>query len=586
MGTGQAWPEGQSIKKLMPDTPNSREGSRNSNGVAAPTAFDSLFERLEKARLNPFIPAFHRKHGARMVTATCPSCGALMKAQEPELALACPKSCTEAEIETALQTQEKQTAISPSGLKAFECSNAADVIELIAAAQRTVPTGDIVDHFVDQAFLYHRIDADTKRWLNLEPSGVWVESNERARKAVREVVRLICEQARVNHEKRWIARREIMYSTRYISEVMSELGKSHNALFVPHSEWDSNPELLGTPRGVWNLRTLEKLSFEDAAAARVTKRVAVSPDTEWNPATGNRWTEFLDEVTLNGAEPNATYKFLKRFLGYLLTGYTREEIFTFLVGPANNGKSCLLELLMYLMGDYGVDLPQTFFKAKRNDPHETVLTLLDGPRAALLDEQKAPRWDIPLLKKVVTGASMRARKMRQDYYPFQSKAKLLIAANDVPAFESDAALEKRIVALDFQFVPDQLDKHLGKKLREIAPQILWEMMHDAREYLRSGLPIDETLKEGRKRLIHRADPVQAFFDERYAVTGSFMDRVAKKKMLADCKLWLENEVSITDMNDRTLTRKLGRILRALSSRGVYEDREGRARIWVGLKASD
>jgi phage/plasmid-associated DNA primase len=47
-----------------------------------------------------------------------------------------------------------------------------------------------------------------------------------------------------------------------------------------------------------------------------------------------------------------------RFTVYALTGSTREKIFLDLFGKGKNGKSTLLELMLYIFGSYATSMPE------------------------------------------------------------------------------------------------------------------------------------------------------------------------------------------------------------------------------------
>src|SRR5271163_4271388 len=65
-----------------------------------------------------------------------------------------------------------------------------------------------------------------------------------------------------------------------------------------------------------------------------TKVAGVSPAPEGTPCP--MWMAFLERATEGNADLVA---FLKRFLGYCMTGYMREHVLVFLFGTGANGKS-------------------------------------------------------------------------------------------------------------------------------------------------------------------------------------------------------------------------------------------------------
>ena len=62
---------------------------------------------------------------------------------------------------------------------------------------------------------------------------------------------------------------------------------------------------------------------------------------------------FLREV-FKGDEDLIEY--VRRFIGYCLTGSTQEQVFLFLYGEGSNGKSVFIKIVTSLLGTYGKTL--------------------------------------------------------------------------------------------------------------------------------------------------------------------------------------------------------------------------------------
>jgi putative DNA primase/helicase len=82
--------------------------------------------------------------------------------------------------------------------------------------------------------------------------------------------------------------------------------------------------------------------------------------------------------------------FVQRFLGYSLTGSTKERSLAVLHGVVKNGKSTLVKLFQDLMGDYsGVTDPGTIMKQKFGDStRQYALASLKGTRFVSVSETK------------------------------------------------------------------------------------------------------------------------------------------------------------------------------------------------------
>lgn len=86
-----------------------------------------------------------------------------------------------------------------------------------------------------------------------------------------------------------------------------------------------------------------------------------------------RWLKFLNEVFPGRPEMVA---FLKRAVGYSLTGLTREEVFFILYGLGRNGKGTFLRVLSAVLGEYAANRIQS---SRRSLPIATT----PGDRATI-----------------------------------------------------------------------------------------------------------------------------------------------------------------------------------------------------------
>ena len=113
--------------------------------------------------------------------------------------------------------------------------------------------------------------------------------------------------------------------------------QSEPPLSITGDEWDRNPMLLGVPNGVINLRTGERRKGNQEDFITKTSPVAFDKD-----APRDKWMNFLATVFADNPEMPP---YMKRVVGYTLTGDTSERCFWVLHGIGANGKTTLLEAL-------------------------------------------------------------------------------------------------------------------------------------------------------------------------------------------------------------------------------------------------
>jgi len=247
------------------------------------------------------------------------------------------------------------------------------------------------------------------------------------------------------------------------------------------SDFDIDPWALGTPDGVVDLRTGD-LCIADPAM-HISKCTAVSPaDTADCPV----WRRFLAEATRGNAELE---RFLGQIAGYCLTGNTSEHALFFAHGGGGNGKGVFVNTLVKVVGDYGCTAPMETFAAGGNDRHPTELAMLAGRRLVAASEtEEGRRWAEAKIKSLTGGDPIAARFMRQDFFTFQPRFKLLLSGNTIPAIgHVDDALRRRFNLLPFVHRPEYPDPDLTERLVDEWPGILRWAIDGCLDWQRHGL---------------------------------------------------------------------------------------------------
>jgi len=244
--------------------------------------------------------------------------------------------------------------------------------------------------------------------------------------------------------------------------------------------WDSDPWLLGTPKGTLELKT--GVMHMPRKSEYITKCTGCAPDKR--PPT--LWLNFLHEAT-NGDQDMVTY--LQRIAGYCLTGNTSEHSLFFIYGPGGNGKSVFLNMLVHILGSYAISAPMDTFTSSKFSSHPTELAMLKGSRLVTASETEEGRgWAEARIKALTGGDAITARFMRQDFFTYQPQFKLLFAGNHQPSLNAvDAAMRRRFNMMPFIHKPSNPDPRLEEKLREEAPRILGWALQGCLDWQKEGL---------------------------------------------------------------------------------------------------
>src|SRR5947209_6253411 len=111
------------------------------------------------------------------------------------------------------------------------------------------------------------------------------------------------------------------------------------------------------------------------------------------------------------ANDRPTPEFFRRFAGYSLTGDTSEQVFLFLQGLKNNGKSTIANAFRDLLGDYALNTPVETLLVKAYDnaiPND--LARLKGARMVTAFEPNFGRQlDEAKIKQMTGGDKITAR---------------------------------------------------------------------------------------------------------------------------------------------------------------------------------
>jgi P4 family phage/plasmid primase-like protien len=245
--------------------------------------------------------------------------------------------------------------------------------------------------------------------------------------------------------------------------------------------WDRDPWLLNTPAGIVDLRS-GALAPHDRALC-MTKVTTAAPAGDC-PA----WLAFLAQVTGDDAELQA---YLRRVVGYALTGVTSEHAMFFLYGTGANGKSVFASTLTALLGDYAAVAPMDMLMASMGDRHPTDMAGLRGARIVTsIETEQGSRWAESRLKALTGGDRIAARLMRQDFFEFTPQFKLLVAGNHKPSIRNvDEAIRRRLHMVPFTVTipPARRDKRLPERLLAERDGILAWALQGCLEWQRVGL---------------------------------------------------------------------------------------------------
>jgi putative DNA primase/helicase len=125
--------------------------------------------------------------------------------------------------------------------------------------------------------------------------------------------------------------------------------------------------------------------------------------------------KFLKRIT---GEDVDVQIFIQKAVGYSLTGDMSEQVFFFVHGRGNNGKSTLVNLNRDMLGDYGLHTQtETLLVKQYDNAIPADLARLAGARMVTAIEANANRHlDEAKIKGMTGGEPITARFMRQNFF--------------------------------------------------------------------------------------------------------------------------------------------------------------------------
>ena len=296
---------------------------------------------------------------------------------------------------------------------------------------------------------------------------------------------------------------------------MIDLAQAEVGISIPVESLDSNPWLLACKSGVIDLKT-GRIS-KPTRDLYITK---VSP-VEYNPeATCPLFDAFIEQIFDNDQE---MIDFVYRALGYSLTGATHEQVMFFAHGLGANGKSTLMSVVQYILGDYSRMVDSDILMQTKGDQHTTGLTDLKGLRFAIASEtNKSNRFAEATIKKITGEEKITARRMRQDNMTFTANHKLWMLTNHRPIIKgNDEGIWRRIVYVPFNVVvpKERRDNYLLDKLKAEASGILNKLLAGCRAWQEQGLRPPVKAQEQVEDYKQEMDQLHEFFED-YCILGS------------------------------------------------------------------
>jgi P4 family phage/plasmid primase-like protien len=219
-------------------------------------------------------------------------------------------------------------------------------------------------------------------------------------------------------------------------------------------------------------------------------------------------------------------EFLQRLAGYALTGKTGEHCFFIFYGTGRNGKSTLVETLLYVWGTYARSANgDTFLSGRRPGTIRDDLHALRGARLVkAVETGKNARLDEETVKEHTGGDTLTTRALYGQQTEWKPVHKLILVSNDRPHIEgTDEGIWSRVRMVPFtEFIPEKerIPDYFEKKLKAEASGILNWALEGLRQYRKRGLSAPQEVREATQDYRSEENIVQQFLDARCIVDSN------------------------------------------------------------------
>lgn len=326
---------------------------------------------------------------------------------------------------------------------------------------------------------------------------------------------------------------------------LAKAGK--NSLGITGQEWDRDPWLLCCKNGVIDLKTG---NHRPGKSNDYIKTVA---PVQWKglETPCPKWERFLNEIFEGNLELIA---YVRRLLGYGITGKSTEHIFPVLEGQGRNGKGVILETLKCTLGNVAYKTePEILLKASFNRHSGTAdasLMAFRGRRIIWASEtDENCRLDTSKVKELVGGDTLNGRvPYGRRQVEFTPTHLLLLLTNNKPHIPAnDYALWARLHLIPFKlsFIdkptkPNErkADPNLQDELKVEGSGILAWLVRGCLAWQKEGLNPPEIVQIATQAYQEDEDLISHFFED-CCVTSPDAE-VKAGQLYAAYKKWCES----------------------------------------------
>jgi len=283
------------------------------------------------------------------------------------------------------------------------------------------------------------------------------------------------------------------------SFVKDKMYKECSGLFYEpkfEDKLDSNPKLLGFENGVYDLDN------DEFREGRPEDYISLSTGINYiEYDVDNPYLEdiefFMKKVLVN----DNVREYVWTLFASILDGSNRDEKFHIWTGSGSNGKSKIVELFQYTIGEYACIFNVSLLTQKRVSSNSTnsELAIAKGKRFAILQEpEENERINVGLMKELTGGDQIQCRCLFKEPIRYKPMFKMILTCNHMPSIPpDDGGTWRRVRRVEYtsKFVDTpnpnvetefKIDRELGYKFELWKETFMVMLLQQYKKYKKVG----------------------------------------------------------------------------------------------------
>ena len=341
-------------------------------------------------------------------------------------------------------------------------------------------------------------------------------------------------------------------------------------LSISASLFDADPMILAT-RTDW-------VNLETGTAHAPDPKILISKASDvtfCSGATCPHFEQFVNDIFEGDTE---LINFVRRVLGYSMTGRTDEQCMFIMIGDGANGKSTFINVVNNLLGTYATTAASHTLIAHGGSSIGDDLIDLAGARLITASEtEEGQTLAEAKIKQMTGGDKLKARRLYGSYSEINIIGKIFLATNSLPQINnSDHGIWRRIMAIPFNrtFSADEQDKTLQSKLMAELPGIFIWALQGCLEWQREGLNPPKIVQDQVAEYKSAMDSISQFIKDECEF-GVDCSHIASQ-FYSEYRSWCL-AVGKKPKNQTAFKRALE------ATKGVYQKRTAKGNTWFGIQ---